>query len=209
MDASLFPNPSDAWFSAKQKDIGDTNLLESGDVDRLWSFAMKDAYIDGLCAQTFSTKGGLGACDAAFVSMSHAAEVAWHQGVDLYTPNTKRITAFMELYSHLRLRMDESIPPAFYGVLPDPMNATWEAAYNHYHNRKGLELPWTRELIDKAIRPCLTETPVVAPWWTYVQAPPTGLRTKSILYPALAGCAWETLTHAELDGAKTPPGNGK
>ncbi|MCE0497562.1 MAG: alginate lyase family protein [Methylacidiphilales bacterium] len=199
MDASLFPNPADAWFSVKQTDVEDTNLLESADLDRLWSNAMPQAYIDGLCAVMFSTKGGMTQCDGAFVSLSHALEIAWHQGVDLYTPNTKRITSFMELYSHLRLRMDDTIPLAFYGVSPGPMNGTWEVAYNHYHNRKGLDLPWTRELLDKAIRPCITETPVTTAWWTYVHSAPTGLRASQILYPALGNCAWETLTHGELD----------
>ena len=199
MDASLFPTPADAWFSAKQAGPGDGNLLQSADLDRLWSGAMPQAYVDGLGAETFSTKGGLSITDSTFVSLSHAMEVAWHQGVDLYTPNTKRITAFMELHSHLRLRMDETIPPAFYGVMPGQMNATWEVAYNHYHNRKGVDLPWTRELLDKAIRPCLTETPVVTAWWTYVRAAPSGLRATIILYPALGNCAWETLTHGELD----------
>ena len=199
LDSSLFPNPADAWYSVKRTDVEDSNLLESADLDRLWSGAMPQAYVDGLGAEMFSTKGGMALSDGAFVSLSHALEVAWHQGVDLYTPNTKRVTAFMELYSHLRLRMDESIPLAFYGVMPGTMYATWEAAYNHYHYRKGLDLPWTSELIDKAIRPCLSEAPVTTAWWTYVPAAPTGLRATDILYPALGNCAWETLTHGDLD----------
>ena len=103
------------------------------------------------------------------------------------------------------LRMGEEIPPAFYKVMPGMMTATWEVAFNHYHNRKGLELPWTRKLIDKAVRSCLAKTPRTSRGWSYVHADPCGLRAVSILYPALQNCAWETLTHAELGDVGQQP----
>ena len=203
LDAALFPNPADAWFAVKGKaGPDDRALLQSGDLERLWNGAPPSAFVDGLCAQTFNGKGGLGDCDAGFVGLSHAAEVAWHQGVDLYTPNAKRITAFMELCS--RLRLADDVPPDYYRLMPGSMTATWEVGYNHYHNRKGIELPWTERLIQKAVRSCLAKTPRTSTGWSYVRAEPCGLRAVSMLYPALQNCAWETLTHAEVGGVGRP-----
>jgi hypothetical protein len=90
-----------------------------------------------------------------------------------------------------------------YRVQPLGMAATFEIAYNHCHNRMGIDLPKTRMLIQQAIRPCLTKTPVISSGWTYLDPEP-GIRTNQINYPATLWSAWETLTHAELGGAKIP-----
>ena len=217
LDANLFPDPANAWFNVEVKNLGDDRSgfvkVKSTDQtmdgtpnynrNRIWNNAPAAAYVDGLCAETFRD---LGHCDLGFAQLINAAEIAWHQGIDLYSIHSKRITAFMEFYSFLR--MGDPVPKVFYGVQPTAMNATFETAYNHYHNRMGINLPNTQLLIQQAIRPCLEKTPVVSPGFSYVKAGP-GIRTNFIVYPAVLAIAWETLTHAELGGAKTPPATGK
>lgn len=210
MDANLFPNPAEAWFNVEVKNLGDDR---SAFIDKenkpaykrafSWSNAPAAAFVDGLCGETFRD---LGHCDLGFAQLINAAEIAWHQGIDLYSIHSKRITAFMEFYSFLRT--GDPVPKVFYGVQPTAMNATFEIAYNHYHNRMGMNLPKTQALIQEHIRTCLAKTPTVSPGWAYVKPEP-GIRTNYIVYPAVLAIAWETLTHAELGGAKTPPATGK
>ncbi len=204
MDADLFPNPEEAWFSVAVENQGDDHaVFDRYDVYEIWNKAPAEAFVDGLCMETFR---GLGKCDAGFAQMINAAEIAWHQGIDLYSIQGKRITAYMELYS--LLRVGDPVPKIFYRVQPMGMLATFEIAYNHYHNRMGMNLPNTQMLIQQAVRPCLQKTPTTSPGWSYVNPDP-GIRTNQINYPALLAVAWETLTHAELGGTKTPPENGK
>jgi hypothetical protein len=204
----LFPNVQKSWIYAepevaafmKEKKLGDDRtMLIKYDKDRSWHRAPASAFVDGLCAETFRD---LGHCDLGLAQMINSAEIAWHQGVDLYSIHAKRTVAFMELYAFLR--MGDSIPKDFYRVQSLGMNATFEIAYNHFHNRMGMELPKTRLLLEQAIRPCLKKKPVISPGWSYV-TPDTGLRASQISYPAVLAIAWETLTHAELGGnAQTP-----
>jgi len=86
-------------------------------------------------------------------------------------------------------------------VQAQAINPTFEIAYNHYHNRRGLALPKSRRFIEKVIRPCLTKPPGDPgnPTWLY---PDPGVRADKIWWPAFLHIAWETLTHAELDGKR-------
>jgi hypothetical protein len=211
LDEGRFPDGKQSWIYAgdqvaavmKTNKLGDDRGgLVRYDKDVAWNRAPPAAFVDGLCAETFRD---LGHCDMGFYQLINTAEIAWHQGVDLYSIHAKRITAFMELEA--LLRVGDPIPKEFYRVQSLGMPATFEIAYNHYHNRMGLELPRTRLLLERAIRPGIAKKLVESPGWCYVEPEP-GVRA-SQMNPANLALAWETLTHAELGGGKTPAGNGK
>ncbi|MDR1280663.1 MAG: alginate lyase family protein [Opitutaceae bacterium] len=58
---------------------------------------------------TTETTRDLAHVDVGFASEINAAEIAWHQGIDVYTPMQKRLTVFME--THLGLRLGHPPPP--------------------------------------------------------------------------------------------------
>ena len=84
-------------------------------------------------------------------SAIHAAEVAWNQGVDVYTENTKRYTSTMELIA-TQILTGEMQGTCANNKTSVEYLATWEIGYNHYHNRKGIALPNTEKLIKDKIR---------------------------------------------------------
>ncbi len=212
MDAGLFPDVKQSWIysdettftkAIKNKLGNDHAMLENGDMDLLWSHAPASAYVDGLCAETFRD---LGHCDLGLAQMINTAEIAWHQGMDLYSPESKRITAFMELQSFLRI--GDPIPKVFYSVQPTGMTMTFEIAYNHYHNRMGMNLPKTEALIQQVFRPCLAKVPDIPKGWCCIRPDP-GLRANQIAGPAVLDISWEALTHAELNAkGNMPAGSG-
>ncbi|MCE0497560.1 MAG: alginate lyase family protein [Methylacidiphilales bacterium] len=209
MDAGLFPDVKQSWIYTdldaymKANKLGnDHGMVQKGDLPGLWYHAPQAAYVDGLCSETFRD---LGHCDLGFCQMINTAEIAWHQGIDLYGMQAKRITAFMELESSLH-NTDDPLPDAFAKVNPG-VSGTFEIAYNHYHNRMGMDLPKTQALIQ-LYRPLLQQVPSVSAGWCVLKAEP-GLRTKDIPGPAVLDIAWESLTHAELNAkGNLPAGNG-
>ena len=66
---------------------------DGGDVQAFWS--NPTAWVDGLTQETCRDNGHH--AQFALGSAMHAAEVTWHQGVDLYTAETERYTAALEL----------------------------------------------------------------------------------------------------------------
>jgi hypothetical protein len=110
----------------------------------------QDKLVDGLCQETCRDLGhtlyGLSAA-------VNTAEIAFHQGVDLYGEQAKRITDAMEL--HARLLLGEPVPEWLCGghVQLARRPRTFEIAYHHFHDRKGQDLPFTRRLITERIRP--------------------------------------------------------
>jgi len=84
-------------------------------------------------------------------SAIHAAEVAWNQGVDVYTENTKRYTSTMELIA-TQILTGEMQGTCANNKTSVEYLATWEIGYNHYHNRKGIAMPNTEKLIKDKIR---------------------------------------------------------
>ncbi len=107
----------------------------------------------------------------AIGSALHVAEVAWHQGVDLYAAETQRYTAALELLATQLLTGDMQGTCAD-SAASESLFDTWEVGYNHYHNRMGIDLPQTSASILAKIRP---------------KAP-----------RAVWNLAYETLTHAGL-----------
>lgn len=84
----------------------------------------------------------------ALASALRAAEVAWNQGdASIYDDNQARYVAAMELLA-LQIHSGD-----MQGVCKDPVATldlfdTWSIGYNHYHHRRGIELPHTRRLLS-------------------------------------------------------------
>lgn len=137
---------------------------DHGDVNAFWSNPAN--WPDGLTQETCRDNGhhaqfGLG-------SAVHAAEVAWNQGVDVYSENMQRYTAALELLASQLL--SGNVHSCAETTATSSRFSTWEVGYKHYHHRAGIDLPNTRELIMQQIR-----TPQVRASWNL---------------------AFETLTHA-------------
>ena len=129
-------------------------------------------FVDGLAQETCRD---FGHTFYGLAAMVNAAETARQQGIDLYGEEAQRITTAMEF--HAAFVLGKPVPPWLGGGrLKISAGSTWEIAYNHYHNRLGMELPQTEKVI-------------------LTRARPTG---------AGHHINWETLTHAEL-GSKGLP----
>ena len=64
------------------------------------------------------------------------AEIAWHQGIDLYSIENNRLLKGVEGTAKRVLATD-------YRRL-----AIWESMYNHYHNRMGFDMPYTETILN-------------------------------------------------------------
>jgi hypothetical protein len=123
-----------------------------------------------VCRDMGHTQMGIG-------ELVDAAEIAWKQGVDLYSELTNPLTGLPRLAEGLEfaakilngIAMETSCGPISkpgYGL--DPM---WEKAWNHYGNRMGFALPYTQI--------------------TAQRSRPEGSSWKAMY-------AWGTLTHSNL-----------
>ena len=96
----------------------------------------------------------MGHAEFAFEHTIALAEIAWHQGLDLYALDADRLTAFMETTAALRL--GAPVDPRAYGGRLNAGNglnsAVYEMAYAHYHGIMGMSLPNTERLIDQVTR---------------------------------------------------------
>lgn len=109
-----------------------------------------ELWVDGLTQETCRDNGHH--AQFAMASALHAAEIAWHQGVDVYTESTERFSAVMELMAK------QLLTGSMQGTCTDTVTTkdfynTWEIGYNHYANRKGIDLPSTKKLITDIVRP--------------------------------------------------------
>jgi len=66
-----------------------------------------------------------------------SAEIAWHQGVDLYSQLDNRLMYAVEGAAGRAAEWQKEDPRGV-GIR---FSCFYEMAYNHYHNRKGLEMP--------------------------------------------------------------------
>ena len=83
----------------------------------------------------------------AMAAAFEAAEIAWHQGVDIYAANTKRYIAVLELMAkQLRTGSMQGTCGGANTTVEQFYN-TFEIGYNHYHNRMGMALPETEAYI--------------------------------------------------------------
>jgi hypothetical protein len=128
-------------------------------------------FVDGLCQETCRDFGHM---QMGMSAMINSAEIALHQGLDLYSEFAERIMDGLEF--HAGPMVGEPAPDWLCGGNQNISTApTWEIAYNHFHNRLGHDLPLTRRLIEDRVRPSGT--------WLHIM--------------------WETMTHAEL-GQEVP-----
>lgn len=87
-------------------------------------------------------------CAFQLGGIAQAAEIALHQGVDLY--DNRLVDAF-ELQARIMMR---EIPPGFtaadiktpYGYWPEPV---WHIAYAHFNGRKHIPMPKTKAYLDQ------------------------------------------------------------
>lgn len=148
---------------------GTSGLNSESAIKNYWFNPTK--YFDGLCQETCRDWGHH--MQMGLASAINSAEIAWHQGIDLYSENEKRILAAMEFQSGAIIGNPVSKEYFPNGYVTSDFKPTFEIAYNHFHNRKGLTMPLTNTLITSKIRPSYFTT--------------------------MLNMAWETLTHAELD----------
>jgi hypothetical protein len=123
----------------------DTNMLEGALADPASLWTIYDAncgLVSFLSGYTAETCRDLGHTQMAMSLTFNSAQIAWNQGVDLYTPNADRLTVAMELVESWIL-----------GVAPAPLTVTgnsagsFEMAYNHFANIMGMRLPSTEKLV--------------------------------------------------------------
>ncbi len=107
------------------------------------------AWVNGLTQETCRDNGHH--AQYAMASALHATEVAWNQGVDLYTENEQRYVATLELMAN-QILTGQMQGTCANNATTASLFATWEVGYNHYHNRKGLSLPYTNSLITTRVR---------------------------------------------------------
>jgi hypothetical protein len=188
--------PRAGWASwielSKGRKGDDKTALTKDTVEELWHHP--GAYLPGYTPET----GGrdLGHTENAFLSAVNTAEIAWNQGIDIYSIAAPRLSVFMETMASIRL--GEPISPAAYGgnlPLGNGLAPTYEIAYNHLHNKMSIALPKTRQLIETVIRqmgPEALEPPFPSQF-------PASLRANRIWEQAGWTANWETLTHGELD----------
>jgi hypothetical protein len=91
-------------------------------------------FFEGLLQETARDSGH---ANLALSGLVDAAETAYQQGLDLYAEQGKRIMAALEFQAQY-LAPNSAKPPE---NLEFNLHPTWEIAYNHFHNRLGIDLP--------------------------------------------------------------------
>jgi hypothetical protein len=121
---------------------------DGGDVPAFWS--RPATWPDGLTQESCRDNGHH--AQYGLASALHAAEVAWHQGIDVYAEQRERSVAAMELLA--RQLLEGSMlgccgadRDATTGDLYD----TFSVGYHHYHHRLGIDLPHTERLLREEI----------------------------------------------------------
>ena len=96
--------------------------------------------------------------------LTAACEIAWKQGVDMYSAHDNRLALGLEYTA--KYNMGNDVPfEEFITYNGRPTNGKeisskgrgrfypmWEKGYHHYHGRMGMEMPYTGQVLDK-IRP--------------------------------------------------------
>lgn len=111
-------------------------------------------FVDGLGQETCRDLGHL---FLGFKSMMYAGKYAWQQGLDLFAPEQKRISDFLELHGGW-MTGREDVPSRICGgalmINPDTRlgangggGQALEIAYNHIGKRLGNDLPSTSEML--------------------------------------------------------------
>jgi hypothetical protein len=169
-DYALFANGN--WDNAAVKTVmaigvfcNDRNIFESGlryYVDGAGNGSLKNYVIneDGQCQESgrdqAHTQLGLG-------HLADCAEIAWHQGLDLYGYENNRLLKGFEYTAKYNLGLEVPYTPQldqtgkyFHENISSESRGKfrmiYEQVYNHYANRAGLEAPFTKSVAEK-LRP--------------------------------------------------------
>jgi hypothetical protein len=129
-------------------DGGITSISGDGNnIPHFWS--NPTVWVDGLTQETCRDNNHH--AQYALAAALHAAEVAWHQGVDLYSSHTKRFTDAMELMAK-QINSGDMQGICNNNSATTDVFDTWEIGYNHYHFRKGIQLPNTEQILLEKVR---------------------------------------------------------
>lgn len=139
---------------------------DGGNVQSFWSNPTE--WIDGLTQETCRDNGHH--AQFALGMAIHIAEVAFNQGIDLYSTYQDRLTASMELMA-TQFNTGSMQGTCTNNQPTTDRFRTWEIGYSHYHYHSKVALPETEKLIVSDIR----------------------TRAYSVL-----NLAWESLSHADI-----------
>jgi hypothetical protein len=120
---------------------------DGSDINNFWSNPVQ--WVDGLTQETCRDNGHH--AQYGMASALHAAEVAWNQGVDVYADHTDRFVATMELMA-VQLHSGKMQGTCINNVTTTDLFDTWEIGYHHFHDRMGISLPNTHQLITTQVR---------------------------------------------------------
>jgi hypothetical protein len=121
---------------------------DGGDVAAFWS--RPATWSDGLTQESCRDNGHH--AQFALASALHAAEVAWHQGIDVYGEQRDRSVAAMELLARQLLeRSMLGCCGADRDATTGDLYDTFAVGYHHYHHRLGIDLPHTERLLREEI----------------------------------------------------------
>lgn len=109
---------------------------------RLPLYIFADGRSQELCRDLIHAQFGLG-------GLVQTAEIAHHQGVDLYSELDSRLLKGLEYHAAVLLGQTPPVAPGC-GLNKVTYGASgWEIAYNHYKGRKGLSMPNVEVLIAR------------------------------------------------------------
>jgi hypothetical protein len=115
----------------------------------IFSSYVKDS---GLTGESFRDSDH---CCFGLAGLIQTCELAWHQGVDLYSMRDGLLRKSIEL--HAGVYSGREIPAGCkredFKIVPWIQPSEWEIARNHYIVRCKMEMPHTEKLLVK-IRPC-------------------------------------------------------
>ena len=124
--------------------------IYGGSSDRNWKDPNPiSQWKDGLTQET--CRDNLHHAQFAIAAALAAMETAWLQGVDVYTPHQNRMVAALELMG-FQLTSGNMQGTCVNNITTNDRYNTLEIGYNHYHNRKGIDLPETWKAITEELR---------------------------------------------------------
>ena len=128
--------------------INGTTLTTAQTVSIWRSTATSTSYVDGMSMETCRD---MNHCKMGFDALINGAEVAWNQNIDLFSLEKERIKDFLELHGSWFL--GTPVPANICGGVidfkgtPTTAQTAFELAYSHLHDRLGIAMPNTAQMI--------------------------------------------------------------
>ncbi|MDA3881782.1 MAG: alginate lyase family protein [Bacteroidales bacterium] len=127
-------------YGGSSESAWDGNPADGGSDVALW--------VNGLTQET--CRDNTHHAQFALAATLAAAEIAWHQGVDVYAENKTRYVAVLELMAK-QLSSGNMQGTCVNNVTGNEYYNTFEIGYNHYHNRMGIAMPETEAYIGSGL----------------------------------------------------------